>query len=85
MQSYINISSYVDLRFDIDEVFGEIRDSTLIKEMRRRRLNAQISDQCIRPVEDYKFDEFRRLLCDMLSLGYHVSNTEIIEKIKSNL
>lgn len=30
-------------------------------------------------------DEFRRILCDVLSLGYQVSDDEILGRIKENL
>ena len=37
------------------------------------------------PVENYKPGEFRRILCDVLSLGYQVSDDEILGRIKGCL
>lgn len=37
------------------------------------------------PAENYKPEGFRRILCDVLSLGYQVSDDEILGRIKGCL
>lgn len=74
----------VDVNTEVDVYVGDILnqiDDELRDEVIRRELSARIN-LGTSPVENYKPGEFRRTLCDTLSLGYQVSDDEIIGRIK---
>lgn len=77
----IDITDYVEQYIDIE--LTDFEDDDLIEEMEGR-------DYIVKEKEDEIFankigDDFKRNLCDLLELNYHVSKTEIINFIRSKL
>ena len=75
MKRHVKILAEVD----IEDVLDAIDNETLNKYLEER--GWVMIDTTI-PVENYKPGEFRRILCDVLSLGYQVSDDEILGRIK---
>ena len=84
MTKYITIDVCTDIDVPVYEIIEQISDKDLIDEILKRG-RAVRSGVKIVPVEEYKKGNFKRLLCDILSLGYQVSDDEVIRKIKENL
>lgn len=81
MSEYINVEVNTDVDVYIGDVWEQIDDDELRGEVIRRKLSARVNLGAT-TVENYKPGEFRRILCDSLSLGYQVSDDEILGKIK---
>lgn len=84
MSKYINVEVNTDVDVYIGDVWEQIDDDELRGEVIRRKLSARINLGTT-TVENYKPGEFRRILCDVLSLGYQVSDDEILGRIKECL
>lgn len=84
MSKYINVEVNTDVDVYIGDVREQIDDDELRGEVIRRKLSVGINPG-ITTVENYKPGEFRRILCDSLSLGYQVSDDEILGGIKECL
>lgn len=84
MSKYINVEVNTDVDVYIGDVWEQIDDDELRGEVIRRELSARINLGTT-TVENYKPGEFRRILCDVLSLGYQVSDDEILGRIKGCL
>lgn len=78
MKRHVKILAEVD----IEDVLDAIDNETLNKYLEERGWT--MIDTTI-PAENYKPGEFRRILCDVLSLGYQVSDDEILGRIKGCL
>lgn len=78
MKRHVKILAEVD----IEDVLDAIDNETLNKYLEERGWT--MIDTTI-PVENYKPEGFRRILCDVLSLGYQVSDDEILGRIKGCL
>ena len=78
MKRYVKIIAEVD----IEDVLDAIDNETLNKYLEERGWT--MIDTTI-PAENYKPEGFRRILCDVLSLGYQVSDDEILGRIKGCL
>lgn len=84
MSKYINVEVNTDVDVYIGDVWEQIDDDKLRGEVIRRKLSARVNLGAT-TVENYKPGEFRRILCDVLSLGYQVSDDEILGRIKGCL
>lgn len=84
MSKYINVEVNTDVDVYIGDVWEQIDDDELRGEVIRRKLSARVNLRAT-TVENYKPGEFRRILCDVLSLGYQVSDDEILGRIKGSL
>ena len=84
MSKFINVEVNTDVDVYVGDVLNQIDDDELRDEVIRRELSARGNIK-VSPVEDYKPGQFRRILCDMLSLGYQVSDDEILSRIKESL
>lgn len=84
MSKYISMEVNTDVDVYIGDVWEQIDDDELRGEVIRRGLSTRINPR-ITTVENYKPGEFRRILCDTLSLGYQVSDDEILGRIKGCL
>ena len=84
MSRYIQIpvDTYVDV--DICEFIYEIPNEYLLKEIESREISYRPKNT-IKRAEDFKKGEFKRFLCDMLSIGYNSSADEIMDKINQYL
>ena len=79
-----------EVDIDLRDIFEEIDDEDLIKEVNRRGVLEDLL-----PDEDEEVDaknpldmpsyEFRRYICNILNLGHHVSDDAIINEIKSRI
>lgn len=78
MKRYVKILAEVD----IEDVLDAIDNETLNKYLEERGWT--MIDTTI-PAENYKPEGFRRILRDVLSLGYQVSDDEILGRIKGCL
>jgi hypothetical protein len=81
MSKYISLNVDTEVEFYVRDILEKIDDDELRGEVIRRGLSARINLETT-TVENYKPGEFRRTLCDVLSLGYQVSDDEIIGRIK---
>ena len=81
MSKYISLDVDTEVEFYVGDILNKIDDDELRGEVIRRELSARINLETT-TVENYKPGEFRRILCDVLSLGYQVSDDEILGKIK---
>lgn len=81
MSKYINVEVNTDVDVYIGNVWEQIDDDELRGEVIRRKLSTRVNLGAT-TVENYKPGEFRRILCDVLSLGYQVSDDEILGRIK---
>ena len=81
MSKYISLDVDTEVEFYVGDILEKIDDDELRGEVIRRGLSARINLETT-TVENYKPGEFRRTLCDVLSLGYQVSDDEIIGRIK---
>ena len=84
MSKFINVEVNTDVDVYVGDVLEQIDDKDLRNEVIRRGLSTRGNIK-VSPVEDYKPGQFRRTLCDTLSLGYQVSDDEIIGRIKECL
>ena len=84
MTRYINIDVCTDIDVPVYEIIEQISDKDLIDEVLKRGVSVR-TNVTISPVEEYKKRNIKRLLCDILSIGYQVSDDEVIRKIKENL
>ena len=84
MSKYINVEVNTDVDVYIGDVWKQINDDELRGEVIRRKLSVRVNLGAT-TVENYKPGEFRRILCDVLSLGYQVSDDEILGRIKECL
>ena len=84
MSGYITLDVNTEADFYVSDVLEQIDDKYLRNEVIRRDLSVRGNIK-VSPVEDYKPGQFRRILCDMLSLGYQVSDDEILSRIKESL
>lgn len=84
MSGYITLDVNTEADFYVSDVLEQIDDKYLRNEVIRRELSVRGNIK-VSPVEDYKPGQFRRILCDMLSLGYQVSDDEILSRIKESL
>ena len=84
MSKYINVEVNTDVDVYIGDVWEQSDDDELRGEVIRRKLSARVNLGAT-TVENYKPGEFRRILCDVLSLGYQVSDDEILGRIKGCL
>jgi hypothetical protein len=83
---YVN----VDVEVEPYEVINELSDADLIDELVSRGytikddndIDVEIVSKNI--ISHNKYD-FKRNICDVLDLNYHVSNDDILKKIKENL
>ena len=80
-----------EVDIDLIDIFEEIDDEELIKEVNRRGiLEDLLPDEDYEDVEaknplDMPSYEFRRYICDILNLGHHVLDDAIINEIKSRI
>lgn len=81
MSKFINVEINTDVDVYVGDVLNQIDDDELRDEVIRRKLSARVNLGAT-TVENYKPGEFRRILCDVLSLGYQVSDDEILGRIK---
>lgn len=81
MSKYISLDVDTEVEFYVGDILNKIDDDKLRGEVIRRELSARVNLETT-TVENYKPGEFRRILCDVLSLGYQVSDDEILGKIK---
>ena len=84
MSKYISLDVDTEVEFYVGDILNKIDDDELRGEVIRKELSARINLRTT-TVENYKPGEFRRILCDVLSLGYQVSDDEILGKIKECL
>lgn len=84
MSKFISVDVNTEVDVYVGDVLEQIDDDELRGEVIRRELSARIN-LGTSPVENYKPGEFRRTLCDTLSLGYQVSDDEILGRIKECL
>ena len=84
MSEYISLDVDTEVEFYVGDILGKIDDDELRDEVIRRELSTRINLETT-TVENYKPGEFRRILCDVLSLGYQVSDDEILGRIKECL
>lgn len=84
MSKFISIDVNTEVDVYVGDILNKIDDDELRGEVIRRELSARINLETT-TVENYKPGEFRRILCDVLSLGYQVSDDEILGKIKECL
>jgi hypothetical protein len=84
MSKYISLDVDTEVEFYVRDILEKINDDELRGEVIRRKLSARINLGTT-TVENYKPGEFRRILCDVLSLGYQVSDDEILGRIKGCL
>lgn len=84
MSRYISLDVNTEVDVYLGDILEQIDDNELRDEIIRREMSTRIN-LGTSPVENYKPGEFRRTLCDTLSLGYQVSNDEIIGRIKECL
>lgn len=84
MSKFINVEVNTDVDVYVGDVLNQIDDDELRGEVIRRELSARVNLETT-TVENYKPGEFRRTLCDTLSLGYQVSDDEILGRIKECL
>lgn len=67
------------------DILDRIDDDALLEEAEYRGFLRIQTDAKHTLVDNCTGDEFRRILCDMLSLGYQVSDDEILGRIKECL
>lgn len=67
------------------DILDQIDDDALLEEAEYRGFLRIRTDTKHTLVDNCTGDEFRRILCDMLSLGYQVSDDEILGRIKECL
>lgn len=84
MSKFISVDVNTEVDVYVGGILEQINDDDLRGEVIRRELSARIN-LGTSPVENYKPGEFRRTLCDTLSLGYQVSDDEILGRIKECL
>lgn len=84
MSKFISVGVNTEVDVYVGDILEQIDDDELRGEVIRRELSARIN-LGTSPVENYKPGEFRRTLCDTLSLGYQVSDDEILGRIKECL
>ena len=84
MSKFISVDVNTEVDVYVGDILEQIDDDDLRGEVIRRELSVRIN-LGTSPVENYKPGEFRRTLCDTLSLGYQVSDDEIIGRIKECL
>ena len=84
MSKFISVDVSTEVDVYVGDILEQIDDDDLRGEVIRRELSARIN-LGTSPVENYKPGEFRRTLCDVLSLGYQVSDDEILGRIKECL
>ena len=84
MSKFISIDVNTEVDVYVGDILNKIDDDELRGEVIRRELSVRINLETT-TVENYKPGEFRRILCDVLSLGYQVSDDEILGKIKECL
>ena len=84
MSKYISLDVDTEVEFYVRDILEKIDDDELRGEVIRRELSARVNLETP-TVENYKPGEFRRILCDVLSLGYQVSDDEILGRIKECL
>ena len=84
MSKYISLDVDTEVEFYVRDILEKIDDDELRGEVIRRKLSARINLGTT-TVENYKPGEVRRILCDVLSLGYQVSDDEILGRIKECL
>lgn len=84
MSKFISVDVSTEVDVYVGDILKQIDDDDLRGEVIRRELSARIN-LGTSPVENYKPGEFRRTLCDTLSLGYQVSDDEILGRIKECL
>ena len=84
MSKYISLDVDTEVEFYVGDILEKIDDDELRGEVIRRGLSARVNLETT-TVENYKPGEFRRTLCDVLSLGYQVSDDEILGRIKGCL
>ena len=84
MSKYISLDVDTEVEFYVGDILEQIDDDELRGEVIRRKLSARVNLGAT-TVENYKTGEFRRILCDVLSLGYQVSDDEILGRIKGCL
>lgn len=81
MSKYISLDVDTEVEFCVGDILNKIDNDELRGEVIRRELSARVNLETT-TVENYKPGEFRRILCDVLSLGYQVSDDEILGRIK---
>jgi hypothetical protein len=81
MSKYISLDVDTKVEFYVGDILNKIDNDELRGEVIRRELSARVNLETT-TVENYKPGEFRRILCDVLSLGYQVSDDEILGRIK---
>ena len=84
---------YSKVNLDLDDILEEISTEELVKELKNRKYDEY--DEFGNKYEDDEVEaknpldmpnyEFRRYICDILNLGYHVSDDAIINEIKSRI
>lgn len=79
--------AYIEV--DIEEHLNEVSDSDMIKEMNSRGFTvlnkARVEVKADNDGISKKPNDFKRQMCDLLDLGYHVSKQKIIEAIAEQI
>lgn len=90
----VTIETEVNVDVDLDEYFDEFMqdasDEDLIEEIEKRGHKVYKKECCITPFgkQPIEFDnptDLKRHLCDVVNVGYCISNEELINEIKLKL
>lgn len=81
--------AYIYIDVDIEEHLGEVDNATLIKELNSRGYivynHARIEVTADNDGVAAKSSDFKRQMCDILDLGYHVPKQKIVEEIAERI
>ncbi len=81
-RNYIEVDIDDTVKVYVDDIIEEVDDVDLIDELKRRNLLAEKEYEKPIPKEG---TELRKLLCDILDISYHSSDSNILDGIKERL
>lgn len=85
----VTIEKEVDIDVDLDDYFDEFMndasDKELIKEIVKRGFIVYEGEALPSPTEFNTPTDLKRHLCDIVNVGYYISNEHLINEIKSKL
>ncbi len=70
IEANVELSDYVDVDVNLDDVIDEIQDDDLINEMSRRKISLSKSSKGNDALTKYS-------ICDMFGVNYHTDNNQL--------
>jgi len=80
--------AYIEVEVDIEDYLDDLTDKDLISELENRGYSIIKSDEEVleKTIDDFNNSEdFKRYLCDLFNIGYHIDNKDLISKLSGAL